>query len=547
MARRLGFFVAAAMLVVGPAAAQDVEDVQAVLRAAADTMGVTDMMSIEYSGSGWVGRVGQNYAPDQDWPRFELASYMRTIDFETNSSKEERVTRQGDYPARGGGAPIVGERRETLLVRGEHAWNAGIDRDIPMPQVAEQRLLEIFLTPHGFLKGAMAGDPIAVTRNEYGGRVTVVSFIALGKYRVNGTITEDNVIERVQTWLPNPVVGDMYYETVYTNYQDVGGGMMFPMNWHQHQDYDDGAHQPNVSGGDHSFGLTTIDGVSVNVDGAALTVPDSVRGATVPPLRVETEEVADGMWLIAGGSHHSVAVEFGDFVAVIEAPLNEARSLAVIAEVMRLVPDKPIRFIVTTHHHWDHLGGLRAYVHEGATVITHEDNRPYYQEVLRARPWLLEPDRFSLFPPEEWSEGYIFETMREKYILGDDTRLMELHHVQRLAHVTGMLIAYFPNEKIVVEADLYTPPSPGRPLPAEPTASHRDLLRQRAAAGTRRRDGRPDSRPPGAVVRVRGVRHRRALIPDASPQRPASYAALTRPPRARCLGRGQEGTKAAIR
>ena len=73
MARRLGFFVAAAMLVVGPAAAQDVEDVQAVLQAAADTMGVTDMMSIEYSGNGWVGRVGQNYAPDQDWPRFELA------------------------------------------------------------------------------------------------------------------------------------------------------------------------------------------------------------------------------------------------------------------------------------------------------------------------------------------------------------------------------------------------------------------------------------------------------------------------------------------
>ena len=348
----------------------------------------------------------------------------------------------------------------------------------------------------------MAGDPIAVTRNEYGQRVTVVSFIALGKYRVNGTITEDHVIERVQTWLPNPVVGDMYYETVYTGYQDVGGGMMFPMNWHQHQDFDDGAHQPNVSGGDHSFGLTTIDGVSVNVDGAALTVPDEVRGASVPPLRVESEAVADGMWLIAGGTHHSVAVEFGDFVAVIEAPLNEARSLAVIAEVMRLVPDKPIRFIVTTHHHWDHLGGLRAYVHEGATVITHEGNRPYYQEVLRARPWLLEPDRFSLFPPEEWSEGYIFETMREQYILGDETRLMALHHVQRLAHVTGMLIAYFPEEKIVVQADLYTPPSPGPPTARRADRQPPDVLRQRAAAGARRRDDRPDSRPPGAVVRA---------------------------------------------
>ena len=348
---------------------------------------------------------------------------------------------------------------------------------VPTPQNAELRLLEIFLTPHGFLQGAAAGEPIAIQRNEYGQRVTVVSYIALGKYRINGTITEDNVVERVQTWVPSPVVGDMYYETVYTDYRDVGGGMMFPFNWHQHQDYDDGANEPNVSGGDHSFSLTTIDSVEVNVDGAALNVPDIVRTATVPPMRVESEEVADGVWLIAGGSHHSVAVEFADHVAVIEAPLNEARSLAVIDEVMRLMPDKPIRFIVTTHHHWDHIGGLRAYVHEGATVVTHFGNRPYYQEVLRAGLWVLEPDRLSLHPPEEWSEGYIFETLHEKYILGDSTRLVELHHVQGLAHAAGMLIAYLPADKMLVQADLYTPPGPGRPLPDAPNASARALYR----------------------------------------------------------------------
>ena len=478
MLRRIGLLIAVGLLVSGPAAAQDA-DAQAALRAAADTMGVTDMMSIRYAGSGWLGRVGQNFAPADDWPRYELAAYERTIDFETLSSREERTVRQGSYPARGGGVPIRGEQRQTLLVRGEHAWNTQIDRVIPMPAVAEQRLLEIFLTPHGFLKGALAADDaIAVTRNEYGQRVTVVSFIALDRYRINGTITEDHVIERVQTWLPNPVVGDMYYETVYTNYQDVGDGMMFPMNWHQHQDFDDGAHEPNVSGGDHSFGLTTIDGVEVNVDGAALTVPDAVRNATVPPLRVEAEQIAEGVWLMAGGTHHSVAVEFRDSVAVIEAPLDEARSLAVIAEVMRLIPGKPIRYVVTTHHHWDHLGGLRAYVHEGATVVTHEGNRPYYQEVLRARPWLLAPDRFSLFPPEEWSEGYIFETLDQKYILGDhETRLVELHLVQGLAHVAGMVIAYLPQEKLLVQADLYTPPGAGRPAPAEPNASNLSLYR----------------------------------------------------------------------
>ena len=406
MAQLVRFVAAVAVVAVVTAGTAAAQDARTVLQAAADTMGVTDMTSIQYSGTGWIGAVGQSHAPDQDWPRFELASYTRTIDFVTYSSKEEMVVRQGNYPARGGGGgPIRGERRLTRLVSGTRAWDVRGDRVIPLPADSERRMLEILLTPHGFLKAAMASNATAVTRNEYGGRVTVVSFIALGRFRVNGTITKNNVVQRVQTWLPNPVVGDLYYETVYTDYQDVGGGVQFPMRWHQHQDFDDGAHEPNVSGGDHAFGLETISDVRINVDGAAVAVPREVQGAAVPPVRVETERLAEGVWLLGGGSHNSVAVEFGDHMAVIEAPLDEARSLAVIEEVMRLVPDKPIRFIVNTHHHWDHLGGLRTYVHEGATVITHEGNRPYYQEVLRARPWVLEPDRFSLYPPEEWSEG----------------------------------------------------------------------------------------------------------------------------------------------
>ena len=108
-------------------------------------------------------------------------------------------------------------------------------------------------------------------------------------------------------------------------------------------------------------------------------------------------------------------------------------------------------------------------------MITHEGNKPYYKEVLRAGLWTLEPDRFSLYPPEEWSEGYIFETLNQKYVLADDTQRVELYTVQGLAHVAGMLIAYIPSEKIVVQADLYFPQA------ANPNASarafHRNLQR----------------------------------------------------------------------
>lgn len=437
-------------------------------------MGVTGLKSIQYSGTGWWGAVGQNYSPELDWPRTEIKSYTRTIDFESKSAKEEIVRVQGDYSSRGGGrTPIVGERRQVSLVSGNHAWNLQGDDVVPAPGAAERRQLEIWLTPHGFIKAAMAGEPTAVSRWEYGEKVTVVSVKVMDKYRINATFNEENLIVRVQTWVPNPVVGDMYYETMYANYKDFGG-VKFPTSFHQHQDHDDNERKPNVSGGDHSLGLTVSD-VRANVADAAVSVPAAAREASVPPVRVESTELADGVWHLGGGSHASVAVEFEDYSVVIEAPQNERRSLAVIEEVYRLIPDKPIGFLVTTHHHWDHLGGMRAYVHEGATVITHDGNRVYYEELVTEKPWVLEPDRLSLYPPEEIAEGYTFETLREKYVLSDGVRTMDIYRVQGLGHVAGMLIAYLPLEKILVEADLYSPR--GEPAPAAPNASAVTLQR----------------------------------------------------------------------
>ena len=179
---------------------------------------------------------------------------------------------------------------------------------------------------------APGANPTMVTRHEYGQRVTVVSFVALGKYRVNGTINAQNMVQRMQTWIPNPVVGDLYYENVYTNYRNVNG-VQVP-RFHQHQDYDDGGTPPVVSGGDHGFGLETISSVQLNVANAAITVPDNVRTRKAPArARRDASSSARACICSAGGSHNSVAVEFNDHVVVIEAPLNEARSIAVINEV----------------------------------------------------------------------------------------------------------------------------------------------------------------------------------------------------------------------
>src|SRR5213080_1264284 len=95
--------------------------------------------------------------------------------------------------------------------------------------------------------------------------------------------------------------------------------------------------------------------VKANVDIASLTVPDPVRNAAAPRVNVQSTKLADGVWLLAGGSHNSVAVELKDFAVLVEAPLDDARTNAVIAETKRLIPGKQIRYVVNTHHHWDHL------------------------------------------------------------------------------------------------------------------------------------------------------------------------------------------------
>ncbi len=75
-------------------------------------------------------------------------------------------------------------------------------------------------------------------------------------------------------------------------------------------------------------------------------------------------------------------VEQDDHLVIVEAPQNEARSLAVIAKAKEIAPGKPIKYLVNTHTHFDHSGGLRTYVNEGAIIVTDAANRAYLRAGL---------------------------------------------------------------------------------------------------------------------------------------------------------------------
>ena len=308
--------------------------------------------------------------------------------------------------------------------------------------------------------------------------MTIVSITVLGKYRVDATINQENLLQRIHTWVPDPVLGDMNYEHEFTNagYVDIGNGIRFPTGWHHHEGWDDNYQTQSVNAGHNAFGGTMAD-IQANVCGDPTTVPEAVRQATFP-VHVETLELAPGVWLLGGASHNSVAVEFEDYVTVVEAPLDETRNLAVIEEVARLVPDKPIRFLVNTHQHHDHIGGLRTYMHIGATIITHWKNHDFYtRDVLNYAPRTLQPDMVALWPPTELAEGYQYETVRENYWLNDGTRSLHISYVHPLGHVEGMLVAYLPSEKILIEADLYDPPNEKEPRQDKPTRDQVSLYR----------------------------------------------------------------------
>src|SRR5688572_29602747 len=262
------------------------QDARTVIANASRAMGAENVKSIQYSGTGWNAAVGQSFSPADDWPRFDITAYTRTIDYEAKTSYEDLTRRQGNNPPRGGGGtPIQGDQRAITVVNGNYAWNVNGANIAPQPAAAELRQLDIWLSPHGFLKAAAAATNATATPMTLEGRkMTIVSFTHNNKYRVNGHITDQNLVERVQTWVANPVFGDMVYEHRYTDYKDYNG-VKFPGVLHSHQG------DPSIFAG-HNWMEVRPTAVQVNAPAAAVAVTDAVRNATIPPVRAESSELA---------------------------------------------------------------------------------------------------------------------------------------------------------------------------------------------------------------------------------------------------------------
>ncbi len=185
------------------------------------------------------------------------------------------------------------------------------------------------------------------------------------------------------------------------------------------------------------------------------------------------ELLAEGVWLLAGGLHNSVAIEMHDHVVLVDSPVNDARTQAIVGELAKRIPDKKITHVINTHAHFDTLGGLRGVLSQGATVLAAESSRALMGQVWAGSHRIL-PDSLAQVPDAKLQ----FTGVTERYQLADSTRSLEIYALQGSMHAKGMLVVYLPKEKILIQADAYTPGPPFGAPPKTPQAEHLNLMTQ---------------------------------------------------------------------
>ena len=398
------------------------EDVKQVLQQASSALGGGNLTSIQYSGSGTSYALGQNANGTLPWPKFNEKSYSRTIGFTPWASSVQRTRTQGENPPHGGGGqPIVGEQNQTQIVAAGTPAAATLADDLAVT------------LPQAFVKIASDAADVSVKKETVSGKhYQVVSFTASNKATTKGWINDQHLLERVSTKIDNSVLGDIEYEATFSDYHDFNG-VKFPGHIVQKQ-----------------AGYPVLDLV---VNDVKVNMPVDIKAPTPPATpQLASEQLGNGVYLITGG-YGAVAVDLKDHILVIEGGQNDQRSEAVINEVKRLIPNKPIRQLVNTHSHFDHTGGVRAYIAEGATIITHESNVAYLKKALSS-PHTLSPDRLAQHP-----KSAKFLGVKDHLTITDGEHVVELYHQTDFSHHDGVLLAYLPKEKVLVEADAFNPPA----------------------------------------------------------------------------------------
>jgi glyoxylase-like metal-dependent hydrolase (beta-lactamase superfamily II) len=391
-------------------------------------MHAENITRIEFTASGWEGCLGQPWNITDGWARWELTDYVRVIDYSTTASLQNAQRRAamdadkiGGCGAQPGAAPVPQQSSITTT----SLW-------------ANQ--LSLWLTPQGFLQLAVQNNAAVVATND-GWSASFTTNQGGVAYPMTGFFDDDLLLERIETRLDNSVYGDMLVEAEFFDYRDFNG-LLFPTTLVQKQ------------GG---FPVLSLDVASVTPNSTASAEappraaggPGGGGGGGAPAAAVEAVTAVVPGIFVSNGGYQSVFVELADSIVVIDGLQSDERSAELIEQAKAAIPGKPIGYVISTHNHFDHANGLRLFVAEGATIITHKINEEFFKTAL-ANPRTLENVDPQTMPVKVLG-------VDDYYDLTDGTRHIELYRLEGSLHADDMMIAYLPEIQTIVEADVLQP------------------------------------------------------------------------------------------
>jgi len=445
MNRILAVVAAVTFLSVHAVAQNTGADAGALIAAATKAMGTASLRSLQYTGTGSINMTGQAYTTGGAWPRYTVTKYTMSVDYSVPAMRQELVRIDDAKVPRGGGAG--GYNPQTFQggirpIPGDIIQNQTIDGR------AQNGAIAFWLTPHGFLKGAAANASTAKAATARGKRT--ITFTAFGKFPITATLDNKDLIEHVEALVDIGFTGDTVLDGTYSDYRNLDG-VQVPM------------HLVMREGGWPTLEINVAQArpnstEATDVVARATAAPPAAPAAAARPP--EPVKLADHVWQLNPAGEGSILVEFNDYVVMVEAPGGDAVTTASIEQAKRLAPNKPIKYVINTHHHADHAGGMRAYVAEGIPIITHETHRKYYEEQIFKNPHSLNPDRLARMP-----RAPMLETVKDKRVLTDGNETLEIYLMRDQPHAEGLLMVYLPKEKLIMQSDAYIPRPGAPPLP----------------------------------------------------------------------------------
>jgi hypothetical protein len=417
------------------------------VRAAAEALGGKDKIlavkTLTIEGEGENPNLGQNLTPDAPLTIWKVTNFKRTIDLGDGADKARmRVeqVRTAQFPF-----ALATVSRENMLVDGNVAWNVNEDGSPSnrlTDQTASDRRLEMLHHPLTILSAAL--EPSTKLSNfRKSGDMQLVD-ISTANFDML-TLTLDGTTHlpvSVSSTTDQPNLGDVVILTSFTDYENVDG-LQLPKHLNTKID--------KWVQSDIRVSKYTINGEAGDLDAPA-AISSALAAPASPPVEVTSEEVAPGIWWLAGsGNHRSVVFEFADHLTLFELPESEGRAKAVIEKARSLAFGKPLTEVIVSHHHFDHSAGLRLAVNLGLTIITQSGNAPFFKE-LAGRKHTIVPDELGKNLSAELIK---IKPVDDMLVLKDASMEVDLYHVKDNSHSDTLLMGWVPRDHILVQADLY--------------------------------------------------------------------------------------------